>query len=123
MLIIKDGQLTPQVNNALGGGITLVPFFASRLAQFIDDHIRGWVGRVTHAQVNDVYIFLAQAVFERIDATKQVGRQAAHPGRGDRRNVHAQQGFGREFVIDFIYLIHKTSSFLVQKMSLRLAMI
>ena len=79
--LVPHGDLAAQVVHAVGHAVAVVPRVAGRLAELVDDPLLGRVGRVAHAQVDDVDPRLPLAVLQLVDPAEQVGRQVAHPGR------------------------------------------
>ena len=80
-LLVLRRDLAPQVEDAVGHAVAVVPRVLHRLAELVDDRLVGRVGRVAHAQVDHVDPVAPLAVLQLVDLAEEVRRQVAHPGR------------------------------------------
>ena len=78
--LVARGHLAAQVVHAVRHAVAVVPRVAGRLAELVDDPVLGRVGRVAHAQVDDVDARRPLAVLQLVDPAEQVGGQVPDPG-------------------------------------------
>ena len=73
---VAQGHLAAQVVQAVAHRVAMVALVAGGLAELVDHQRLGHVGRIAHAQVDDVDARAAFAVFQLVDLAEQVRRQA-----------------------------------------------
>ena len=74
-LLVLGGHLAAEVVDPGGDAVAVVPGVARGLAELVDDPRLGRVGRVAHAQVDDVDPGAALAVLQLVDLAEEVGGQ------------------------------------------------
>ena len=76
-LEVACGHFFAKIADPVGNGVTMISRIDQGFFDLLDDHWIWRIGRVAHAEVDDVNACDSQLVFSLIDGRKQIRRQPA----------------------------------------------